>query len=212
MIVSDFRHKKSASPKVTSVWSWVKTRNLLSYTITAFLFLVLHVITSMALSKEDFLSFMKENQIEREKEIQTLTTMVKEGVRDEVRQAVTTIVAKQNLLEDQQNCLEQEHSSLKTRVGFLESELASIKNNPHFSGNNFHPLKSASTAPIVAEPLPDSKSIDDTTEALNVLREAKKVLGFSPISIEYLEHLKELHSIDDDFEAKQYSIREFLEF
>ena len=166
----------------------------------------------MALSKEDFLAFMKQNQIEREKEIQTLTTMVKEGVRDEVRQAVTTIVAKQDLLENQQNCLEKEHSSLKNRVGLLESELASIKNNPSFSGNNFPSHPNVSTAPISAEPPPVSKSSDDTSEALKVLRDAKKVLGFSPISTDHLEYLKEQHSLIDDFEAQEYSIREFLEF
>ena len=166
----------------------------------------------MALSKEDFLAFMKQNQTEREKEIQTLTTMVKEGVRDEVRNAVTTIVAKQNLLEEQQNCLEKEHSSLKNRVGFLESELASIKNNPSFSGNNSPLLPTVMTAPISAQPPPDSISSDDTTEALKVLREGKKVLGFSPISKDHLEYLKVEHSLDDDFLAKKYSIHEFLEF
>ena len=165
MIVIETKHP--ASPKVTSIWSKVKTRSLLYSIVLSFLILVLH-ITRMALSKEDFLAFMKQNQIEREKETQNLSTMVKEGVRDEVRQVVTSIVTKQNLLEEQQICLENEHSSLKNRVSFLESELASIKNNPPSSSNNsnFPLIPTASTAPIFAESSQETLSSDDSSDAI----------------------------------------------
>ena len=156
---------------------------------------------------------MKQNQIEREKETQNLSNMVKEGVRDEVRQVVTTIVAKQNLLEDQQNSLENEHSLLKNRVSFLESELASIKNNASSSCNNSNVplLPTASTAPFLAESSPETIS-SDSSEALKVLNDAKKLLCFFPISKDDIEYLKEQHAIDDDFQAKKTSIQEFLEF
>ena len=205
----DFKHTLTASPKVTTVWSKVKTRSLLSSSILTFLILA-HLTTNMALSKEDFLAFMNQNKIEREKEIENLSTLVKESVRDEVRHAVTTIVAKQNSLEDKQICLENDHSTLKSRVCFLESEIALLKNKP-LSGNNgnFPPLPPVSTTAI---PAAVTISNDDTSDALKVLQEAKKVLGFSPISKEHLDYLKELHSIDDDFEAKKTSIQEFLQF
>ena len=209
MTAYKFKHKITVSPKVTSFWSKVKTRSNLSTIILTFLILI-PFITSMALSKEDFLAFMSQNQIEREKEIQNLTAMVKEGVRDEVRLAVTTIVAKQNLLEDKQICLENDHSSLKSRVCFLESELASIKNNP--PSVNFPALPTVSTISISAEPTPDTVSSDDTPDALRVLQEAKKVLGFSPIPNDHIDYLKEQYSIVDDFEAKKTAIQEFLEF
>ena len=78
---------------------------------------------------------MKENKNDREKEIENLTTLVKEGVRDEVRDVVASLVTKQNSLEEKQNSLddkqlafEKEQSTLKTRVFNIESELAALKN------------------------------------------------------------------------------------
>ena len=49
---------------------------------------------------------MKENKNDREKEIENLTTLVKEGVRDEVRDVVASLVTKQNSLEEKQISLD----------------------------------------------------------------------------------------------------------
>ena len=64
---------------------------------------------------------MSEQKKERGEEIEKLSKLFKEGVREEIRHAVTPIVQKQNLLEDKQTSLETEHDDLKTRVSDIET-------------------------------------------------------------------------------------------
>ena len=75
----------------------------------------------MSLSKEDFLAFMSELKKEQGEEIEKIYRLFKEGVREEVQQAVTPVVQQQKLLEERQNSLETEHNVFKARVSVIET-------------------------------------------------------------------------------------------
>ena len=45
---------------------------------------------------------------------------------------------------------------------------------------------------------------------MKVLNDAKKILGFSPITREDLDYLKEHNVLDNDNDAMKAAIREFL--
>ena len=55
-----------------------------------------------------------------------------------------------------------------------------------------------------------SSDSDGEARAVDAIRQAKKVLGFSPIDIEDIAYLMKKHSIDDDQEAKKLAVIEFL--
>ena len=190
----------------------------------------------MSLSKEDFLAFMKEQKSDREIEIKNITALVKEGVRDEVRDAMASLVDKQNSLEIKQNSLddkqtniESDHITLKSRVSIIESELAALKNKPAPPSSTSQPwptlpppqasyerVSRSNFPPLPSQRLPQSllTSTDNAqTPAIEkAVREARKVIKFSPISKERVEYLKEQHAITDDMEAMKSSIFDFLEF
>ena len=64
---------------------------------------------------------MSEQKKERDEEIEKLSVLFKEGVREEVRLAVTPIVQKQDLLSEKQSLLETEQNVLKTHVNDIET-------------------------------------------------------------------------------------------
>ena len=178
----------------------------------------------MSLSKEDFLAFMKENKNDREKEIENLTTLVKEGVRDEVRDVVASLVTKQNSLEEKQNSLddkqlafEKEQSTLKTRVSNIESELAALKNQAPSSSvvgtfpwsrahQSNHHTRSSPLLPTPARTDPN----DPFKVAEKILSEAKKIIGFAPIRKSCLDYFKASKQLVSDDETMLAAISEFL--
>lgn len=167
---------------------------------------------------------MKEHKNDREKEIENLTTLVKEGVRDEVRDVVASLVTKQNSLEEKQNSLddkqlafEQEQSTLKTRVSHIESELAALKSQAPSSSvvatlpwSRTHQSNQHTTS-RPPQPLPPTDNVQEP-DIEKAVKEARKVIKFSPITKERIEYLKEQHDITDDKEAMKTSIFEFLEY
>ena len=188
-------------------------------------------VQAMSLSKEDFLTFMANQQKERERETEKLQNFFKENVREEVGRAVTSIVEKQNLLETKQNSLEQKTSSIsdrvtkiesaiddnhltKLRVEALEKQLTAIQND------NSKPASLANTATAPFNPTPTvpasssnqvtSSASASTLAAIAVIKSAKTVLGFSPITPSDITFLKKQNRLDNDEEARALSIIEFL--
>ena len=64
---------------------------------------------------------MSEQKKEQGEEIEKIYRLFKEGVREEVQQAVTPVVQQQKLLEERQNSLETEHNVFKARVSVIET-------------------------------------------------------------------------------------------
>ena len=85
----------------------------------------------MTLSKDDFLEYMgqleNKRQADREKDMDIITTRIKQGVREEVHSAVSSIVSRQDSLEANQSSLLDEQSLLKSRVSVIETALADLK-------------------------------------------------------------------------------------
>ena len=85
----------------------------------------------MALSKDDFLEYMgqleNKRQADREKDMELITSRIKQGVREEVHSAVSSIVSRQDSLEANQSSLLDEQSLLKSRVSVIETALADLK-------------------------------------------------------------------------------------
>ena len=180
---------------------------------------------------------MKEQKSDREIEFKNITALVKEGVRDEVRDAMASLVDKQNSLEIKQNSLddkqtniESDNITLKSRVSIIESELAALKNKPappssasqpwptlpppQASYERVPPLPSV-LAPVRQHPpqnLQPTTVQEGSPDLASAVGAARKVIGFSPITREDLDYLKDKLSITDDIKAMKYSIFEFLEF
>ena len=192
--------------------------------------LTFHLLTTsvqaMSLSKEDFLAFMAEQQKDRDKETEKLQNFFKESVREEVGKAVTSLVEKQNSLELKQNSLEQQTSSISSRVSrieaalddtdltrtkviALEKQMTDIQNsisNP----TAFTNTASSSSTPSAAASSSTSEPSLAPTPALAVIKSAKTILGFSPITPSDISFLKNKNSLDNDEEARALSIIEFL--
>ena len=173
----------------------------------------------MSLSKEDFLAFMKEQKSDREIEIKNITALVKEGVRDEVRDAMASLVDKQNSLEIKQNSLddkqtniESDHITLKSRVSIIESELAALKNKPAPPSSTSQPWPTLPPPQASYERVSHVDVGHANLDVEKAVKEAKKCIKFSPITKDDIEYLKEKHNITDYSEAMKTSIHEFLEY
>ena len=108
--------------------------------------------------------------------------------------------------------IEDDNVDTKAQIEDLQKQMVTIQKKliGHSShskspSNSSGPDKSSppNTMPVPNNPSPD---------ALKVLQDAKRVLGFSPITIEDINYLKEQNSISDNFQAMVTSIREFLHF
>ena len=179
-------------------------------------------VQAMSLSKEDFLAYMAEQQKDRVKETEKLQDFFKESVREEVGKAVTSIVEKQNSLETKQNTLEQETSSISARVSkieavldntervdALEKQMAAIQNSISSTGS-ITKTPSLTSIPSVAASSFNSVPVVDSSPALAVIKSAKNILGFSPITSNDISYMKNQNSLENDDEARALSIIEFL--
>ena len=158
------------------------------------------------LSSKDFFKYME-----------NLNTLIKDGVHTEVTAAIAPFRDKQNdIIEDLTNTkekvseIETDHENTKEKVGELQKQIEQLQEHMTTkSSSNFPPLPSQ----MLPEPLITSTVINTQTPGIEkAVREARKVMKFSPISKERIEYLKEQHAITDDKEAMKSSILEFLEY
>ena len=147
---------------------------------------------------------------------------INDSVRSEVTAAVAPFREKQEELiadlattKDRVSEIEEDNVNTKTQVEELQKQMVKIQKNltshPSHSEGPSPPSNSSSDE---KSPHPNTESISNkpSPEALKVLHDAKRVLGFSPITIEDILYLREQNSISDDFQAMVTSIQEFLHF
>jgi hypothetical protein len=160
---------------------------------------------------------MSQQQSDFDKKIDNLNSLVKEGVRDEVHNAVSSIVDKQNQLEVKQISLESEQTILKSRVSEIETVLATLKSNPP---SNITPLASlASLASLPCNlPAKDSASTesdhnDPVKIAERILTDSKtkNIVGFAPIEKSDFDRLKADNNLATDTEVMKAAFHEFAD-
>ena len=165
------------------------------------------VTTTMSLSKEDFLAFMSQQQSNREHEIERITSRVKETVREEVHSAVSSIVDRQDLLENKQKSFEIEQTSLKSRVSEIETALSDLKRNPPVTTTNL------SNPEPTCPPARNTVRNDPSRVAERIISnsKAKNIVGFAPIDRDDLDRLKASRNLASDAEAMKAAFFEFAD-
>ena len=165
------------------------------------------------LSSKDFFKYME-----------NMSKLLKEGVHSEVTAAIAPFRDKQNMIvedlaetNEKVTELETDHLSTKTKVNELEKQIESLKYNLGPKPEKaFHslPSYSATLQNYHHHQAPPSTLMynQDNTDLTSAVEVARKVIGFSPITREDIEYLKNKLSMTDDFEAMKCSILDFLEF
>ena len=162
--------------------------------------------------------------------MKVLNSQISTAVRTEVATAVGPIEASQQAIVT-------ELKNTNSKVTELVSDNVTTKNKVEELQNQLHAMKQhldgvQPVHPVVTVPLSPPHSLcptahssslnssrnsskvsvhsDDDTAAVDAIRHAKKVLGFSPINTEDISYLMKKHSIADDQEAMKLAIIEFL--
>ena len=160
----------------------------------------------------------------RDKVAETVRAELTNTVRTEIVAAVEPLKgAQKELLEEIEATKSRvsemvlENENTKSKVEELQRQMITIQQekNPPSSIPPYQsvflptglPPRHASAPPTASTAPPPSTT---SQPALQVLQNAKKVLGFSPITIEDISHLKAQHGTDDDARAMHLSIKEFL--
>ena len=163
---------------------------------------------------------------------QSAQTEIAATVRSEVSAAVAPLQVTQKEIVNELESTKAKVSEIaldnvdtKTKVDELQKQMLSMEqrfsksnsttqafpdtNPPLFSHPSMRPppfpVSQSTTAPTLA-----ATSGRDPHAALGVLRIAKKILGFSPITMDDINYLKAQNSITDDDKAMKISILEFL--
>ena len=161
----------------------------------------------MALSSADFFSYMEKLKSERVEEIKTLTTVLTEGVKNEVTAALQPFEEKQKNLDENQQSIVLEQSVMKEQLCAIQQQLAQLQPRRPHQPPPCLPQSSTQAVSSENEHIENSES----KEISKIIAEAKKIVGFSPMPYDDLQWLKEEHSIEDDTEAMIFAIKEFLD-
>ena len=144
-----------------------------------------------------------------------LKTSLSQTIRTEVTAAVAPLLEKHAELVDDISStkvrvtnVETESALTKARVAELEKQVDALKHpTPSFPQQNvptqFPTLNTLSSA---KQDLP----LPSCPDAQSVLRDAKRIVGFSPITIDDIRFLKDQNPALDDAGAMSESIKEFL--
>ena len=137
---------------------------------------------------------------------ETLTELVKTGVKDEIEAAVKPIEEKQNALIDDQKFMLNEQTKLAKKVLELERKLESTNHSNENNDAGQTELNVVSGEPSL------SKQDDDTTLRTKTIKAARKILGFSKITVAHIQQAVKEHDLDpnDDAKAKVWAIYDFL--
>lgn len=147
-------------------------------------------------------------------------------IKSEIAANIAPLRQKQNeIVEDLESTkqrvtvVESESTETKAKVSELEKQLILVQRNfSHPNQNNqsllVPPTSQLTGARVRSDPgqgLPPQPQREPGHEgALAVLQAAKKVLGFSPITLDDIEFLKNKKAISDDNDAMKAAIIEFL--
>ena len=186
-------------------------------------------------SLSDLLSFMKQSEVNRKNDMKafdeklrierendknefakdmsslttTLTELVKTGVKDEIEIAVKPLEEKQNLLIDEQKAMLDEQSKLSQKVLELENKLEAAANGKETSEAA---VSNMAEAPAPFESSSISKEQEDNQLMRNTIKSARKILGFSKITVNHIQQAVIEHELDpnDEANAKIWAICDFL--
>jgi hypothetical protein len=153
------------------------------------------------LSSSDFHKFMESFKTSIGETIHTaiapLQTMQKEII-DDLKKTKDRVTA-----------IEEDNDSTKVNVAELQKQMNSLQQNLLTRPT---PNPRADYANVVRQtaPPPPPPASGPCPEAVQVLRDARMVVGFSPIRFDDINYLKRQHSIEDDATAMRIAIIEFL--
>ena len=171
------------------------------------------------LSAADFLKFTEGFNASME----SFKTSIGDKIHSEVADAIVPLQAMQKVIADdlantkeRVSAIETDNDDTKSKVVDLQKQMASLQkdlsNRPTSSQSNqllLPPDVNPRTLPTPPAPTPLGAP---PPAAVQVLREAKKILGFSPIRRDDIDYLKMQNSIEDDSQAMISSILEFLTY
>ena len=112
---------------------------------------------------------------------------------------------------DRVTAIEEDNDSTKVKVAELQKQMTSLQQN--LLTRPTPPSTRADYANVVRQPAPPPPppTSGPCSEAVEVLRDARMVVGFSPIRFDDVNYLKRQHSIEDDATAMmRIAIIEFL--
>jgi hypothetical protein len=112
---------------------------------------------------------------------------------------------------DRVTAIEEDNDSTKVNVAELQKQMTSLQQN--LLTRPTPPSTRADYANVVRQPAPPPPppTSGPCSEAVEVLRDARMVVGFSPIRFDDVNYLKRQHSIEDDATAMmRIAIIEFL--
>ena len=173
------------------------------------------------LSAADFFKFTEGFNASME----NFQTSIGNKIHSEVAEAIVPLQAMQKVIaddlantKDRVSAIETDNDATKSKVVDLQKQMASLQkdlsNRPaSFQSNQLLlPDVNPRTLPIPPTAPPGALPGAPPPAAVQVLREAKKILGFSPIRRDDIDYLKMQNSIEDDSQAMTSSILEFLTF
>ena len=153
-----------------------------------------------AKDKDDAAKERSKEKEERAKEIaglkETISNLIKSGVKEEVESAIKPIQKAQTILSEEQKKLAQTVSILQEQLVTLQASSQTVNK------------------PIPLQEMPKSSSPGEmkVDESEKIVRKVKKILGFSPITQEHIDHAKAQYNIEDENEAKMAAVKDLLYF
>ena len=158
-----------------------------------------------AREKEELANERAQDKLERAKEVanltETISDLIKSGVKEEVESAIKPI-------QEAQSNLAEEHNKLAKTVTSLQEQLAAIQSGSQQNQTDKPPTVTIKETPVVQS----SPYDDDQDESTKIVRSVRKIIGFSPITRDHIEHAKLEYNIDDEFEAKKAAVKDLLYF
>ena len=112
-----------------------------------------------------------------------------------------------------------DYAETKSKIMELQQQMTSMQKkvshppvlvNPTSSALLNPPARHVFAPPTISATASQGPPTTASQPALEVLQNAKRVLGFFPITPADISYLKEQHAVDDDAEAKLLSVKEFL--
>ena len=165
----------------------------------------------LSFTSEDFLNHM----LDLKKSFADSTAVLAASIKTEVAAAVAPFHDRQQeIIEDLEGTKQKvsdlalDNAATRAKVDDLQKQVIAVQKTLFAKAT--HPsdhIPSSNSQPPVW-PTTEAPHVDPA--ALEVLRSAKRVLGFSPITSDDIAYLKAQHFIEDDSKAMEYSIIEFL--
>ena len=157
-----------------------------------------------AKDKEELVNEKVKDKNERAEEMENLTKsitgLIRSGVKDEVESALKPVT-------DMQTTIQDEHSKLCETVALLQEQFVT------FQATTTHqePPENSSNPPVRG--IHNSigvKDMNGKNTTSDIVRVAKRVLGFSPITSDHIEQAKSEYDITDEDEAKAAAVKDML--